>query len=274
MLAWCDLHALAPYRGTIIGVAGGIGWLVAAFVELKKDKNFWAAFNFVVALIFFAQGISDFMEVPSNIRMGETLDKATNEVYGLSNELVATSNSLAQATNDLAGKVAEANSKTAPRTITPKQVVDFIYLSEDIEKIPITIYAAQSGDDAYSFAMQLREMLTEAKFGIDPNSDQDGMRRDITINTGRPIGQTVATPWVFIFHYGDNGDHAVPLDFDYVRGTNGLCKPRVTYNNDPKNIYLAIGDCLTQIGIPVEGMSSTNGMRPGQYEFFVPPKSF
>jgi hypothetical protein len=190
-------------------------------------------------------------------------------VGGLAIEMVAFGFAF-QASNN---EILALQAKLQPRTITPKQIKDFIFLTGKIGKqIPIKIHASSGGDDTMSFAIQLRYMLDRAGFKRD--ASENGVEINIAGNPitfiYRKVGQTGEWPSVIFDIYGTNEVtffRSIPTET-----TNGFVRPIIS-EADPKTIYKAIDDCFRQIHIKTAWQQATNWMPPGECEIIITPKN-
>ena len=64
--------------------------------------------------------------------------------------------------------------KLQPRIITPKQVSDFLFLTEKIPKFPIRVSVGDANNESYQFAIQIRRMLNKAGYEV-PDSDTNSL---------------------------------------------------------------------------------------------------
>jgi len=157
-----------------------------------------------------------------------------------------------------------------PRTITLKQITNFIFLTEKITKIPIVVRAAPGGEDTESYAFQIRTLLNFAHFGIPANADNWGIIRDDHKPVfARPIG--INDEWADIHLIcGSNGIARFP-DFNYEI-TNGFTRPIVS-DDSVVRIYNAIFFCFQQMKMKVGWSTNANWIKPGGVEFVIAPKN-
>jgi len=193
-------------------------------------------------------------------------------VWGLALELIAFGFAFRASNNE----ILELQAKLQPRSITDKQINDFIFLTEKIsKKIPIKIHASSDGDDTYGFSQYLRFMFDKAGFrrdsslnGVEVDAD---ISRYIHIFRGRDgTNGTVEWPSVFISAH-DTNDLAVTEKEMPKEITNGFFRPIVTEQNAMK-VYVAIGDCLEQIGEKRMWITNSFLLSKGECEILVPQK--
>lgn len=161
--------------------------------------------------------------------------------------------------------------KLQPRRITPSQVTNFVFLTEHVTKIPIKISTGVDEGDTLNYAGQLRAMLTSAGFGIDSSAGVLGVTREPSRIVYSKIGASFPTPSVLLVFYSTNQQISLP-SITTVTGPRGT--QLVVTNSNPAKIYRAVLEALESVGIPVDSVSGTTWAKPGEFEFFVPPKSF
>jgi hypothetical protein len=161
--------------------------------------------------------------------------------------------------------------KVAPRTITFKQITNFLFLTERIPKIPIGVRTSRRGDDTATFGYQLRHMLNTAGFTAPTNSGDWGLSMGAADPIfARKVGQEFDWPNVVVVSGGDSRH----LPRFLVQQTDTWSRPIVT-NDSVGVIYAAVGYCLTRVGI--NAVFDTNGpaswLKPGEWELVVTPKN-
>lgn len=170
-------------------------------------------------------------------------------------------------------KILALQKQLQPRTISNKQIYDFIFLTERISKaVPIKIHATFEGDDTFQFAVHIRAMLDKAGFQRDSSANgiEEDAAQNRTTHIFRDVGWTNEWPSLFLIRYGTN---VVVTNTDIPKElTNGFVRPIVSEPNTQR-IYEAIGDCLTQIGANTMWLATSNLLSPGEYEIYVPPKN-
>ena len=169
--------------------------------------------------------------------------------------------------------------KLKPRTITPKQIEDFIFLTEKITKtIPITVHVYSQGDDTMSYGVQIRLMLDKAGFPRpDPNQYEVktdmGVKMDGSVTTFiiRKIGSNKEWPDVVFTACSTNSLSNFGNDISF-ENTNGFNRPIVAGDNK-KMVYEAIQNCFNQIGITTEWNVDNQWTAPGEFEIYIPAKN-
>jgi hypothetical protein len=249
----------------IVGVAGeGVEIIWKLLIRKRSEKldlflDSIGAFFWIVLVIGLA------LEIPDAARTDKEAAES-NKLAGQANERAANTES-----NNLV-----LQAKLQPRIITPKNVEDFIFLTERItKKIPITVHAASYGDDTMSFAFQIRDMLNKAKFL--PDSANGGVKIDGVGNSEftyrwRLIGDTNEWPEVF-FHFGTTNG-IVNFTTSPEELINGFARP-VTSEENSLLIYQAIKTCMDQIKIKTEWsiINDPNAVAPGECEIYIPAKN-
>ena len=161
--------------------------------------------------------------------------------------------------------------KIQPRIITPEQVTNFIFLTDKIKKIPITVSIGQEGFDTESYAFQLRTMLSQAGFGTNDSAGTWGITRDNTRLLGRYIGTPSAdVEVVFVVPSKAILDSMITnlLNSEVV---NGITRPVVVSTNDAE-VYHALHFVFQKLNIQTRGYAS-EWTPPRTFEIFVPMKS-
>jgi hypothetical protein len=169
----------------------------------------------------------------------------------------------------LRAKVAQLELKLQPRRITMEQVRAFVYLAENIEKIPIKIVITTSGPEESTFASDLREMFTYAGF-----------------KTNSSVNNTPVEIDLFHRVVGNFGVTNEPIDLLFVAGitnadeiwlastgqmTNGVIRPRA-FKAGPIETYFAVCCCLRQIGIRADWLIDKIWVKPDECQIVVMPK--
>jgi hypothetical protein len=137
----------------------------------------------------------------------------------------------------------ELNARLNPRRITAEQLNNFKFLTEDIPKIPIKI-ATVSASEPMTFAHDLREMFSFARFKTNTDVEADGMNSVAGIPFSY-FGWTNHQENVWIVNGGKVGKISYHIATVH---TNGFDRP-VVVPPDETNVYFAISMCLKQIGI-------------------------
>ncbi len=170
----------------------------------------------------------------------------------------------------------ELQAKLNPRTITLEQITNFIYSTELIRKIPIKICIGQEGSDTETFAYDLREMFTLAKFPVDSSAGVWGITRDPNFISTRPIGYTNEYPDVWLVYYSTNNwekeqkiPHRFHIKANYFPFSTNM-QPMVL-ENDPQELFDAIYFTLKQTHIKVETTPDTYWVKTnGEFALLVP----
>ena len=182
-------------------------------------------------------------------------NRLAGEANERSQQLVRSNLLLAATVEELRSNNIILAAKLQPRTITLMQITNFIFLTEKIPKIPITVSTSTSGYEVESFAYQFREMLTKAKFGTPDNAGPWGINNVTT----RLLAQQAGFPWesvsVYAVCYSTNDSQLWQI---HSERTNGFNRPIVT-NNDIGETYMAIRVVLSQIDIRRVFESMTSG---------------
>ena len=116
-------------------------------------------------------------------------------------------------------RIGTLESAVKPRTITPSQVTNFIFLTSRIPKIPTIVGHAPAGDDTQSFTHQFRAMLNTAGFVAPTNSDVNGITRmPFQGNLIRPIGETSEWKHVSLLTGPDSLTQLPKVSYEASRG--------------------------------------------------------
>jgi hypothetical protein len=165
--------------------------------------------------------------------------------------------------------------KLQPRTITPMQVTNFIFLTEKILKIPIKVCTKMESDENRNYTIQFRKMLNAAGYENTNANNIMGIDTDPTMIMWFNAG--VESEWgdVFFVTYGTNNvtQEKVVTESAIVQNNIVYTRPIVS-TNDPIAIGIAIEHVLIDMGIKVHWMPSTAWVKPGQIEFVIPEKLY
>jgi len=146
------------------------------------------------------------------------------------------------------------------RRVTPEQLTNFVFLTQKVTKIPITVSIGQEGSDTESFAYQLRSMLSQAGFGIAEVRQHGspfagvgplGIYHDPLRRVVSPIGLPNYLGDVLIASPQDVRAAALLAagkKFMRFEQTNNFLRPIVESTNKSA-IYSGIGCALIQVGI-------------------------
>jgi hypothetical protein len=163
--------------------------------------------------------------------------------------------------------------KLQPRAITEKQIKDFIFLTENLPKIPVRVSVAANIVESGSYAWQIRDMFSRAQFPI-PDSDTNFfvgvkfMPNAITL----PIYPTAGKTWLNgQFLYNGTNDPNV-FYIVSVEKTNGFVRFNVV-RNETNNIEGALINYFTQIGIPLEIKQEPAWVASNCFEIYINPKN-
>ncbi|MGD0060106.1 MAG: hypothetical protein ABSD58_11885 [Verrucomicrobiia bacterium] len=166
---------------------------------------------------------------------------------------------------------AEINAQIQPRNITETQARDFIYQTQHVTKIPVVIYESPYGEDTDNFTIQFVAMLRNAGFPPAEGASKTGVRRDVTIHVVKPIGLKYTPPWVEVLSYSTTNIFWSVLHYEH--GPNGIERPVVT-SSDTGEVYQAILVSLRNAKIPTNWEPLLTDASPGQWEIFIPPRSY
>jgi hypothetical protein len=257
------LEFIGRHPGLLLVLIGVVGEIACDWKEMEGRL---ARAKRISAILLVVGLMMEFWEAAKSDN--EVADTKERTALVESNNLVLRSN------------VVALEIKLQPRTITHKQIEDFIFLTEKItNKIPITVHVYSQGDDTMSYGVQIRLMLDKAGFPRpDPNQYQVKTDMGVKIDPDtlltfmvRKIGVTKEWPMVSFISYGTNDS---PFSFDNdipCERTNGLFRPIVSGENK-KKVYEAIQGCFNQIGITTEWNVNDKWASPGEFEIYVPAK--
>ena len=177
---------------------------------------------------------------------------------------------LTQTNIALRTKLVELELKVQPRRITPEQVKTFIFLTEKIARIPITISVGQEGFDTEVFAFQLREMFSKAGFGSKEVAGAWGILRDPTRLYARSVGTPPFGAEVILALPSSEVFERFKTDRFNIELTNGIVRPIVTSRNE-EDVYAALNFVLQKVGV-VPAYWQSQWRPPRAFEVFVPLK--
>ncbi len=159
-----------------------------------------------------------------------------------------------------------------PRTITEKQIKDFIFLTETWPKFPIRVAAPAGVTEAGSYAWQIRDMLNRAKFTI-PDSDTnffvgvDFLPGAMTL----PGAHTNTLEDLQIVYIGTNNPNVFMSLI--IEQTNGF-KRFTPMPNDTNSLEGGFIYNLSQIGIQTQANTGPpNWVEPYQFIIYIVPKN-
>ena len=166
-----------------------------------------------------------------------------------------------------------------PRAITAQQINDFIFLTEEIKKLPVEIQASGGNDEAFSYAMQIRNMFNQAHFGIaakdkDTNNSAYGvfiLKNIMDIFPISPFTNIINWPDVDFFYNSPRDIREYTFGYDY---TNQYARPYILTNDvDETNKTLAaIAFILQEIGFTNVFSGNVREVPSGILEIRVLPK--
>lgn len=163
--------------------------------------------------------------------------------------------------------------KLQPRIITQRQISDFIFLTEKIAKVSISIGIGETRDEPFNYAKEIKFMLKQAGFGT-PSSDgvwTSGIQiHPGLLFFGSKDGQT--DPWddICLCCGPGNGSESYKFNFEI---TNGFTRPIVfpTQVGDTNIVYNALAFCFSQIHIPC-GVERSSWLNTNQSVFIIRQK--
>jgi len=189
-------------------------------------------------------------------KAGEANERAANTE---SNNLVLRSN------------VVALEIKLKPRTITTKQVEDFIFLTEKVPKIPIAIEVGTENGDNLSYAYQIRSLLSAGNFAVADANTIWGLKTSSVV-TARKMGMGAdPIPYMHFFTYSTN-DVVHPPAF-VVERTNGFERPINISSNETYKVYAALRGVFNEIGITAEWWG-TELVSSNEFRIFINPRGF
>jgi hypothetical protein len=274
--------------------------LLAPFVKLTIPDKLWiegislilVAVGLLIEVIasHVVYGISDLQNAELKQEAGDAMTSAAHsesnsaqvllQVAGLNKE-AADARVIAGAANERAANTESNNlvlqKELQPRIITMEQVTNFIFLTEKItKKIPIVVHCSSNGDEAWSFATQIRTMLDRAGFLRD--SSQNGIETDadrhIYATPGRALGFTNEEYSVIFFNFSTNSLPAI--DPYIVEYTNGFCRPIISEKDYDPRVYEAVSQCFNEIGIKAGWNEKQIPISGGEsaFEIYIGPKIY
>jgi hypothetical protein len=187
-------------------------------------------------------------------------------------------------------KLVEFDKRLKPRSITPSQVTNFVFLTERLSKIPIKIVIGQEGSDTETFGYQLRSMFNRAGFLTPSNAGPSGIQREPHLipvrgiaDVGRPSSMPPGAaiiigtngipsywpPWPDVFFVTSPHGPAYIYDWEIKSEWVGNISRYVVETNNTRQIYEAINRSLTECGITTGWMSS-EGWVPGEFAILIP----
>lgn len=190
-------------------------------------------------------------------------------VWGLVLELVAFSFAFKASNNE----ILELQAKLQPRQITTKQVTNFIFLTEKIDKIPIKICVGEADQETETYAYQIRCMLSQAGFKLDSSASLFGITRYPNFRMVTPIAAT-KDPTVFLITSNTNFAGIYPyFIFTEHFPTNGIKRP-ISRRNSNEEVYQDLQEALNRIKIETRYIVDTNLtiVKPGEFAFFISQK--
>jgi hypothetical protein len=164
--------------------------------------------------------------------------------------------------------------KLQPRIITPQQIENFIFLTEKVSKVPIKICVGMNGPTSY--AGQLRDMFTRARFGIDSSVNSTiGITYSFDRTFVRPPGELFEWPHILIARYGTNHlkTGTVQMSGFTFENTNGFIRPIAVNSNDQNEIFMSLYAVFKQVDIPAVVVNDDVWVKPGEIAILVPSKS-
>jgi len=135
-----------------------------------------------------------------------------------------------------------------PRIITQKQMKDFIFLTENLPKLPIRVATGMASAEAENYAWQIRNLLNAAKFPVPDSDTNQFLGIDWIANAITLPAPEHDKPLVDVqFMSGTTNNYSV-LHFLREEQTNGFERFYIS-TNDTASVYAAIWNYFNQIGI-------------------------
>lgn len=192
---------------------------------------------------------------------GDAIERA-----GLANErsaFLSRSNLLLQETILLLQK------EMAPRRITIEQATNFMFLTEQIEKIPIKIIIHQGDGETTTFACDIREMFRRSGFVTNADASSFGLNFEPQLLYARFFLATNVFQGVTFAQYTTNRVYAKP-QLVWQR-TNGVDRPVVQGTNSLQ-VFEGLRQCFEKIGIATEWIGIDLAIKPGEYAIIIRSK--
>lgn len=252
---WLSVWGLVAAIGFIIVIIGVIIEGVEHFKKFPKkdqarklhiEKIGWFLVVGGLAMEFLGDHAAKRISDREAARLNQEAGDARKD-SGKAIEQAASANERA-AKFELAAAVLE--SKMKQRIITRQQITDFIFLTEKIPKILISV-GIGGQDEPFNFARQIRYMLNQSKFET-PNSDtnfSEGIRiNHELIFYDIQIGET--NNWSDVSFVYNSMNDLTEQRFNYEE-TNGFIRPVIAEQEigDTNIVYAAIATCFKQIDI-------------------------
>jgi hypothetical protein len=272
---WVSLEIIAA---ALVAVGCSGEWWVhhhpAGRKKKERDERHQIESRFIAMVS--AGVIMELFVLGHSIREGVNLENKVSEANerASTNELavaVLNSNNLVLRSNVVALEL-----KLQPRIITQKQIRDFIFLTENIAKIPIRIgINAPYDSEKIDYAIQMRSMFNKAGFGTpdaDTNQDEGICRQEgFALHHIKGIGITNYAGVVFCL--GGSRDFT-EFVFPFEQ-TNGFTRPVISESQrgDANKNFCAVRFVFNQIGIDTEGVEPSNWTNEtNMQEVLVVPK--
>lgn len=137
------------------------------------------------------------------------------------------------------------------RAISPQQITNFVMLTKGIPKFSVRVGTSQFNDEAFSYAVQIREMLDQAGYST-PISDTNCvggvfLHQNVSAYDSN-IGDT--NGWIWLAFISDSTNKYTYWHYEYSTKTNGLYIFTVP-KNDTNSIYSAFINCFQQLQITI-----------------------
>lgn len=249
--------------GVLIAVSGEV------YFDWKKESGRdakWKKFFMALLVVSLAYELYEASESDKKAADAIKLAGLANESAGKSNERAANteSNNLALRT-----KVLELEAKMQPRSISKKQISDFIFLTDKIPKIPIRVGVGPTADEVFTFAVKVQTMLADAGYNV-PDSDKNeplGIHQDLSAISWYNATPSISNIWPDICFITDitNDLKKVSFNFEY---TNGYARP-IVFESDTNKIYAALTFVFQQIGIIYVTSYKPDWVKPNHCEIFI-----
>jgi hypothetical protein len=254
------------FRMVFIGVAGEGAEIIAKLFfkkSFKKHEHSWDIFSGICWLILVVGLAIEFKGTHNVTRLSDAENARLTEAAA---NTESNSVALSLRVEELRKKNDEFEAKAKDRRITMEQMNNFIFLTEKIRKIPIKICIFAEGRDTETFAKDLREMFTNARFETNSDAGVWGINREPTKIAATKFGVTNEPKSLVFFSYSTN--EIVNINGYALEKTNGFERPIITEYNE-ETIYHGIEDCLQQIGITTDWESDPFFVERGKCEIVI-----
>lgn len=253
----------------LVGVAGEVffGWAAP-----KNRREVLEKFCAVLLVVGLVVEIVEASKEDKQIATANVLAAQANEVAGKANERAAeiekTEAMIEQTNLLLRSNFIALKMQNEPRHITPEQLTNFVFLTEKVTKIPITVSIGPNGFDTETFAFQLRQMLSMAGFGTN-KGDVWGIEHSPTRLSAHLIGTPSPGNFDLTLLIPSKSSDAYRSAIFHYSFTNGFRRPDDPSTNEA-TIWSELGYIFKLDGFLID--AEDNGWDQS-FEVYVPIKN-